>query len=68
MNLGKDRRRGVDADGAQSQGFTGVPRGILQRQFTVAELSIPRKADEDLVLPLSDFLWRSTALIVSKSR
>ena len=68
MDLDEDRRRGVDADGAQSQGFTGVPRGILQRQFAVAELSVSRKADENLVLSLSDLLWRSTAIAVMGER
>ena len=53
---------GIDADCAQGQGFTGVPRGIAQLQFTVAELSVSGEADKDFRFAMIHMLEITTAV------
>ena len=51
LDLGKNRRCGIDPDCAKGQGFTGVSRGVDQCQFAVAVLTVAGKADGNSDLP-----------------
>ena len=48
LDLGKNRRCGIDPDCAKGQEGTGVSRGIAQSQFTVAVLTVSGEADKDI--------------------
>ena len=60
LDLGKNRRCGIDPDCAKGQGFTGVPRGIGQCQFTVAVLTVSGKVDREFGLALIHMLQITT--------
>ena len=47
LDLGKNRRCGIDPYCAKGQWFTGVSRGIGQCQFAVAVLTVAGKADRE---------------------
>ena len=57
LDLGKNRRCGIDPDCAKGQGFTGVSRGIPQSQFTVAVLSVSGEAPISLVHASQSCRW-----------
>ncbi|MGY8697443.1 MAG: hypothetical protein ACKVIP_02095, partial [bacterium] len=60
LDLGKNRRCGIDPDCTKGQGFTGVSRGIAQSQFTVAVLTVSGKADREFGLALIHMLQITT--------
>ena len=62
LDLGKNRRCGIDPDCAKGQWFTGVPRGIGQCQFTVAVLTVTGKADREFRLALIHMLQITTTV------
>ena len=62
LDLGKNRRCGIDPDCAKGQGFAGVPRGVGQCQFAVAVLTVPGKADGNFRLTLIHMLQITTTV------
>ena len=56
LDLGKNRRRGIDPDCAKRQGFAVVSRGIAQSQFTIAVLTVSGKVDREFGLALLHML------------
>ena len=62
IDLCENRWCGIDADCAQGQGITDIPRGIAQTQFTVAVLTVTWKADRDFRLALLHMLQITTTV------
>ena len=62
LDLGKNRRCGIDPDCAKEQGFTGVPKGIDQCQFAVAVLTVAGKVDRECGLALLHMLQITTTV------